>query len=114
MRLKGETVILVTRTGGGVDPDGRRIPPTVERTPLEGCVIIPKAGALEYGGPSYWLASKEISILTSAPVDGVKVGAELEVRGQLFEVNAPVFHHKSPFGTAVGGSEIPAEWKATV
>lgn len=113
MRLKGETVILITRTGGGMDPDGRLIPPTIERTPLEGCVIIPKGGNVA-SAVDYQLASKEISILTSAPVDGVKAGAELEVRGQLFEVNAPVFHHKSPFGTAVGGSEIPAEWKATV
>jgi len=113
MRLKGETVILVTKTGGGYDNDGRLIPPVVVRTPMQRCVIIPKGGNVA-SAVDYQLASKEISILTPEPVDGLEVGAELEVRGQVYEINAPVFHHKSPFGTTVGGSEIPAVWKETV
>lgn len=113
MRLKGETVILVTKTGGGVDDDGYPIPEETIRLPIPRCVIIPKGGNVALA-VDYQLASKEISILTPEPVDDVKVGAQLEVRGQRYEVNAPVFHHKSPFGTAVGGSEIPAEWKAAI
>lgn len=109
MRLVGETVKIITETGPTYDADGYLIDWGGRREQdVPGCVIVPK-GADVAPGADYTLASKEVSVLAPVFLDELEEGAELEIRGESYTVSAPVFHHRSPFGTSRGGTEIPAE-----
>lgn len=112
MPIPGETVAIVSSTGGGYDDDGHWIPPRESRRTIAGCVIVPR-GADTTAGLDYVLAGQDISILAPTFVS-VAVGAEVEVRGQRWIVAAPTFDHRSPFGTGFGGTEIPVTRKETV
>lgn len=108
MRFVGETVTIITLSGGGIDDDGYPLPEQEVRREIPGCVIIPKGGDVS-AAVDYMLASNSVSILAPVFLEDVEDGARLEVRGDDYTVSAPVFHHRSVFGTSNGGTEIPAE-----
>lgn len=109
MRIVGEVVTLVKTIGGGFDDDGFPLPKEIVRTPIEGCVIIPKGQEVESIGKDATLASKDVSVLTPVFLTNVAEGDTLVIRNENYRVSAPVFHHKSAFGTGRGGTEIQAE-----
>lgn len=104
MRIVGETIILVTREGGGVDDDGYPMPEQVVNVEIPGAVFIPEStgtihrtdGTLEYRQASVLLPQFET----------IEVGAEIKVRGESYRVERPSVDHRSMFGTMRGGTEL--------
>lgn len=104
MHIVGETITLVTVTGGGIDRDGYRIPREEHNEPVEGAVVIPEqSGRITDDDRAGEF--REASVLLPRFV-AIETGSEVVVRGQKFRVDRPPFDHRSAFGTRRGGTEI--------
>lgn len=112
MRITGETITLITLKGGGIDDDGYPLPETKIKREINNCVIVP--GGSDVGqGRDYQIASKDVTVLTPHFVEDVAEGADVIIRGESWRVAAPVFHHRSAFGTDRGGTEIKCSRRVT-
>ena len=104
MRIVGETILMVTRRGGGVDDRGYPIPEEIVNVEIPGAVFIPEGtgrvtegmGAFEY----------EQARVLLPRFEEINAGAEIHVRGERFFVERPSVDHRSAFGTDRGGTEI--------
>lgn len=104
MRVVGEVVTLVTRTGGGYDDDGHTLPEVIVNEDIPGAVFIPESAGVinrDDGTTEY----REASILLPT-FEEITVGATIMVRGEQFTVERPPVDHRSAFGTGRGGTEI--------
>lgn len=104
MHIVGETILLVTRKGGGVDDDGYPIPEQVVNVEIPGAVFIPESTGMIHRDDGT-LQYREASVLLPR-FEEIAVGAEIIVRGDKFKVDRPPVHHRSAFGTRRGGTEI--------
>lgn len=103
-RLVGETVILRTTTGGGVDDDGYPLPDIKVDTPVTRAVFIPESGDI------YRTADRDVVVQAASVllpyVLEVPPTATVIVRGVEYRQSKPAADHKSMFGTGRGGTEI--------
>lgn len=110
--LVGERVTIRTRSGGGTDWDGNLLPSKIVDKHVDRAVVIPvRAGRLDMDNQLD--ASVEgFTVLLPAAYD-VQEGAEIIVRGEVYEVAHPPFTHRSAFGSKLGGTEIYVELRDT-
>lgn len=104
MRIVGEVVTIITRKGGGVDDDGYPLPETIIRVGIPGAVVTPeRMGVITADDRAG--EYREMSVLLPR-FEELGLGAEIEIRGEIFKIDRPPFHHRSVFGTSRGGTEI--------
>lgn len=104
MRIVGETIVLVTREGGGIDDDGYPLPEKEVNVEIRGAVFIPEGNGtiLEDDRSGEY---RQASILLPT-FQEISTGAEVIVRGLSYKVDRPPVDHRSVFGTSLGGTEI--------
>ena len=104
MAVVGETIVLVTREGGGYDRYGDPLPVKVVNVEIDGAVFIPEGtGTIKDGVTNG--EYQQASVLLPG-FEEVEVDAEVIVRGEHFRVDRPSVDHRSAFGTSRGGTEI--------
>jgi hypothetical protein len=104
MRIVGETIVLVTREGGGYDRYGDPLPVQIVNVEIPGAVFIPE-GTGTIKDSSIDGEYQQASVLLPS-FEEVEVDAEVLVRGETFRVERPSVHHRSVFGTGRGGTEL--------
>ena len=104
MRIVGETILLVTREGGGVEDRGYPLPEKVVNVEIPGAVFIPESTSVVNEGTG--LHTFEQASVLLPRFEEIAVGAELIIRGERFFVERPSVQHRSVFGTSRGGTEI--------
>lgn len=104
MRIVGETILLVTREGGGVDDRGYPLPEKVVNVEIDGAVFIPEStGRITDGGRVIEFEQARVLL---PRFEEIAAGAEIHVRGERFFVERGSVDHRSAFGTSRGGTEI--------
>ena len=104
MRIVGETILMVTRRGGGVDDRGYPLPEEIVNVEIPGAVFIPEGtGRITEGGRGIEYEQARVLLPRFEDIDA---GAEIHVRGERFFVERPPVDHRSAFGTDRGGTEI--------
>lgn len=81
------------------------------RLELAECVITPVGSSTSWVDGVIWLTDR-LAVLTPAEVDRklVVLGAEIEVRGLVYEVEAAPFDYVSFYGTGRAGTMIPLKY----
>lgn len=104
--VAGETVVIVRTTPGGKDPYGDPLPSTVERIPVDGCIVADGAEgswAAEPAVPGRTPVTTDYLVLPPADAPEVLHTDQVEVRGLLCDVVGRPFRWHNPLtGTRYG------------
>lgn len=103
--LVGETVTIRTVGPDEYDDYGDLIPGVVEDIAVPGAVVIPRLSDLLEGNGVIGGELNELTVLLPCHYE-VQQGATVIVRGEEWEVHKTPFHHRSPYGSHLGGTEL--------
>lgn len=111
--IYGETVVRLRRgPSPGRDPRGQPIPGTMTETPVEGCVVAPRAESPQVGGEQQQARDTVIAGWTvyAPPGSDILTTDRVRIRGEVCEITGhPGDWGRSPFTGTAGPVQFAAD-----